>query len=187
MARWWTGAGASTSSRCGSGWRKAHQFAARELLDLGFELFCEPKAGMLLWARHPAVPNAGEFAYKAAEHDIMLGPGHLFSVDLAPGPWMRFNVAFCTDGAVFAFLRSQGLGARAAAQKACPGSRRLSVPPPRARPCCPRRRPPAARPGVQRDTDRAAIGAALVVQEAAQEFDRRAEGRPFANGTNTTL
>jgi hypothetical protein len=45
----------------------------------------------------------------------MLGPGHLFSVDLAPGPWMRFNVAFCVDGAVFEFLRSQGLGPRAAA------------------------------------------------------------------------
>lgn len=84
----------------------AHQVATRELLDLGFELFCEPKAGMLLWAKHPRLPNSGEFAYKAAEHDILLGPGHLFSTDLAPGPWIRFNVAYCIDGAVFSFLRS---------------------------------------------------------------------------------
>lgn len=93
---------------------QAQQVASRELLELGFELFCEPKAGMLLWARHPALPNAGEFAYKAAEHDIMLGPGHLFSVDLAPGPWMRFNVAYCIDGTVISFLRSQGLAPPAA-------------------------------------------------------------------------
>jgi DNA-binding transcriptional MocR family regulator len=90
---------------------QAHQLATRELLEMGFELFCEPKAGMLLWAKHPAIPNSGEFAYKAAEHDIMLGPGHLFSIDLAPGPWIRFNVAYCTDGAVFSFLREQGLSA----------------------------------------------------------------------------
>lgn len=86
---------------------EAHQVATRELLNMGFELFCEPEAGMLLWVRHPDVPNSAELAYKAAEHDIMLGPGHLFSLDLAPGPWIRFNVAYCTD-AVFSFLRTQG-------------------------------------------------------------------------------
>jgi DNA-binding transcriptional MocR family regulator len=82
----------------------AHDTTARGLLGLGFELFCEPKAGMLLWARHPAVPNSAELSYKAAEQDIMLGPGHLFAPDLAPSPWVRFNVAFCTDGAVVSFL-----------------------------------------------------------------------------------
>jgi DNA-binding transcriptional MocR family regulator len=83
---------------------QAHDTTARGLLGLGFELFCEPKAGMLLWARHPAVPNSAELSYKAAEQDIMLGPGHLFAPDLAPSPWVRFNVAFCTDGAVVSFL-----------------------------------------------------------------------------------
>lgn len=82
---------------------EAHQAASQELLGLGFELFCEPKAGMLLWARHPKIANSAELAYKAAEHDIMLGPGHLFTTDLAPSPWIRFNVAFC-DEAVFSFL-----------------------------------------------------------------------------------
>ena len=65
------------------------QLLASRLLALDFELFCEPNAGMFLWARHPAVQNAGELAYKAAEQDILLGPGHLFSVDLEPSPWLR--------------------------------------------------------------------------------------------------
>ena len=74
------------------------------LLAIGFELFCEPKAGMFLWARHPAIQNAGELAYKAVEQDILLGPGHLFSVDLEPSPWLRFNVAWSDDDALLRFL-----------------------------------------------------------------------------------
>ncbi|MDP2768592.1 MAG: aminotransferase class I/II-fold pyridoxal phosphate-dependent enzyme, partial [Giesbergeria sp.] len=83
----------------------AQQQMATRLLDLGFELFVEPKAGMLLWARHPAIENASELAYKAAEQDILLGPGHLFNVDLQPSPWLRFNVAHCQDETVFVFLQ----------------------------------------------------------------------------------
>ncbi len=80
------------------------QLLASRLLALDFELFCEPRDGMFLWARHPAVQNAGELAYKAAEQDILLGPGHLFSVDLEPSPWLRFNVAWADDDAVLHFL-----------------------------------------------------------------------------------
>ncbi len=86
---------------------QAHQGAASRLLDIGFEIFCEPKAGIFLWARHPAIPDATELANKAAEQDILLGPGHLFSPDLQTSPWLRFNVAFCEDAAVFAFLEKQ--------------------------------------------------------------------------------
>ena len=84
---------------------KAHEGAASSLLKLGFEIFLEPKAGIFLWARHPAIADATELASKASEQDILLGPGHLFSPDLQPSPWFRFNVAFCDDPAVFAFLR----------------------------------------------------------------------------------
>lgn len=80
------------------------QQLSSRLLDIGFELFCEPKAGMFLWAKHPAVQNAAELAYKAAEQDILLGPGHLFSVDLEPSPWLRFNVGWADDEAVLRFL-----------------------------------------------------------------------------------
>jgi DNA-binding transcriptional MocR family regulator len=86
---------------------KAQLQVADRLTDIGFELFCEPEAGMFLWARHADMPDAAETANKAAEHDILLGPGHLFSAALEPTPWMRFNVAFCADERVFAFLESQ--------------------------------------------------------------------------------
>ncbi|MBQ0931570.1 aminotransferase-like domain-containing protein [Ideonella alba] len=82
----------------------AHQQAAQRLVDLGFELFHEPKAGMFLWARHPALPDPVALSNEAAEQDIMLGPGHLFMADLQPTPWMRFNVAFCGDERLFGFL-----------------------------------------------------------------------------------
>lgn len=65
---------------------------------------------MFLWARHPAVPDPVVLSNKAAEHDIMLGPGHLFSADLAPTPWMRFNVAFCGDERLWRFLAGQVVG-----------------------------------------------------------------------------
>jgi DNA-binding transcriptional MocR family regulator len=86
---------------------QAHQRVAQRLDSMGFELFCEPKAGMFLWARHPALTNATELAYKAAEQDILLGPGHLFATDLQPSPWLRFNVAFSEEPPVLAFLQSQ--------------------------------------------------------------------------------
>jgi DNA-binding transcriptional MocR family regulator len=74
------------------------------LLDLGFELFTEPKAGMFLWARHPSLPDPVALSNEAAEHGIMLGPGHLFSADLGASPWMRFNVAFSMDPRLGEFL-----------------------------------------------------------------------------------
>ncbi len=86
---------------------KAHEGAAARLLKIGFDIFSEPKAGIFLWARHPDMPNATELAYKAAEQDILLGPGHLFSPDLQSSAWLRFNVAFCGESAVFDFLESQ--------------------------------------------------------------------------------
>ncbi len=83
---------------------KGHQQLANILLDLGFELFDEPKAGLFLWARHPSIQNSAELAYKAAEQDILMGPGHLFTVDLEPSPWIRFNVAWAQDEIVLNFL-----------------------------------------------------------------------------------
>jgi DNA-binding transcriptional MocR family regulator len=83
---------------------KAHDHAASRLLNIGFKIFSEPKAGIFLWAHHPDLANATELAYKAAEQDILLGPGNLFSPELQPSAWLRFNVAFCHDDAVFTFL-----------------------------------------------------------------------------------
>jgi DNA-binding transcriptional MocR family regulator len=96
---------------------QAQQRTAERLERLGFELFAQPAAGMFLWARHPAIDNASTLAYQAAEHDILLGPGHLFGLDLSPTAWLRFNVAFCDDEALWRFLTqaTQGdLGAQTA-------------------------------------------------------------------------
>jgi DNA-binding transcriptional MocR family regulator len=89
---------------------KAHERVAGRLDEMGFELFAEPKAGMFLWARHPDMPDAVATSNRAAEHDILLGPGHLFKPELSATPWMRFNVAYCQDERVFAFLESQRRG-----------------------------------------------------------------------------
>ena len=86
---------------------QAHQRVAERLEQRGFELFAEPKAGMFLWARHPDIENATELAYQAAEQDILLGPGHLFTTDLAPTPWLRFNVAYGDDPQLWTFLEAQ--------------------------------------------------------------------------------
>ena len=59
---------------------------------------------MFLWARHPSINDPVALSNKAAEQDIMLGPGHLFQADLAPTPWMRFNVAYSDDDRLQAFL-----------------------------------------------------------------------------------
>lgn len=85
----------------------AHEKVAARLLGLGFALFTEPKAGMFLWVRHAQIADANTLALRATEHDILLGPGHLFSPGLEPGPWLRFNVAFCEDEAVFDFLKQE--------------------------------------------------------------------------------
>lgn len=86
---------------------RAHERVAQRLGAMGFEIFAEPKAGMFLWARHPAIADAGEASNRAAECDILLGPGHLFDPALRPSAWMRCNVAFLEDERVFAFLQSR--------------------------------------------------------------------------------
>lgn len=83
----------------------AHDTVTSRLLGLGFELFCEPKAGLFVWARHPRLPDSAALALEAATQGILLGPGHLFDTDDAgPGPWFRFNVAFSLDDTLYEFL-----------------------------------------------------------------------------------
>jgi len=86
---------------------EAHERCAEMLTGLGFELFHEPKAGMFLWARHPSLPDPVALSNRAASHDVMLGPGHLFSAQLEATDWMRFNVAFADDERLVAFLRAE--------------------------------------------------------------------------------
>ncbi len=84
-----------------------HERVAAKLISLGYELFTEPKRGLFLWARHPACADTVPMSAMAAQAEILMGPGHLFSIAETASPWMRFNVAFCDDERIFQFLRLQ--------------------------------------------------------------------------------
>ncbi|MBF5006412.1 aminotransferase-like domain-containing protein [Diaphorobacter caeni] len=74
-----------------------HDKVAQALQRLGFELYCEPREGMYLWARHPQVADSMTMAAAAAQEGILLGLGQLFVVDDQRTDWLRFNVAFSDD------------------------------------------------------------------------------------------
>jgi DNA-binding transcriptional MocR family regulator len=84
-----------------------HERVADRLIDLGFELFAEAKSGLFLWAKHPACLDSRELSVRAAQQNILMGPGHLFSSDGAASPWLRFNVSYCDDERIFRFLAAE--------------------------------------------------------------------------------
>ena len=73
--------------------------------DCGLEMFSRSGTGMFLWARYDENSDAAEIASLAAAKGIMLGPGHLFRPHQEPSSWLRFNVAYCDEPAVYRFLR----------------------------------------------------------------------------------
>lgn len=83
---------------------QAHQEVGRHLHRLGFELFVESDEGMYIWTRHPDLPDSAALLDEALSQGIMLGPGQLFMVDAKATGWMRFNVAFSTDPALWEML-----------------------------------------------------------------------------------
>jgi len=88
--------------------RSSHRDSAPLYLD-GFAVLVNArhvKAGIFLWARHPALPDSTELAYKAAEQDILPGPGHLFGAELRASAWLRFNVIFCDEPGCMRFCKA---------------------------------------------------------------------------------
>ena len=83
---------------------EAQQEVSRRLNRLGFEIFVESDEGMYLWTRHPQIANSAALVDDALERGIMIGPGQLFMVDAQATGWMRFNVAFSTDPALWPHL-----------------------------------------------------------------------------------
>jgi DNA-binding transcriptional MocR family regulator len=75
---------------------------ARALERAGLRLFCEPEAGMFLWAD----VHVDSSALAVAGHDrgYLLAPGALFSPYQTPSTWMRFNIANCGDAGFLAFI-----------------------------------------------------------------------------------
>lgn len=102
----------------------AHDHAARQLQRLGFVLYAEPREGMYLWARHPALTDSLAAVNAAAQQGILLGLGQLFVVDDQPTAWLRFNVAFCEEPRLWQWLETwlAELGAPQAAGNPGPGA-----------------------------------------------------------------
>lgn len=76
--------------------------AARLLERAGLRLFCEPSAGMFLWA--DAGCDTSALAAAGQEAGFVLAPGALFSPSQTPSTRMRLNIANVSDPALFDFL-----------------------------------------------------------------------------------
>lgn len=83
---------------------KARVESVRRLRSLGIEPWLEPKAGMFVWCRLPDDLDAADVARRALNDDLVLAPGNVFSSSQSAQAFMRFNVAQCTDGRIFATL-----------------------------------------------------------------------------------
>ena len=86
--------------------RLAENMAAtlKRLEAAGLEVFGDPRAGMVLWARLPGVEDSAALASRAASEGIFLAPGKVFRPHQEPSPWLRFNVARCGEPRLWEFL-----------------------------------------------------------------------------------
>ncbi len=86
---------------------KAHADAETLMRTHGAVAFDTPGRGLFLWARLPGHPNASALADQAIRHNIWLAPGQYFRTDETVDPWLRFNVAYSAEPALWAFLAQQ--------------------------------------------------------------------------------
>lgn len=82
---------------------------ARELTLINMERYglrpyAVPDHGIFIWARFDGLEDTATLATAAAKHDITLAPGNIFRPHQEPSPWMRFNIAYCDDQAIFECL-----------------------------------------------------------------------------------
>ncbi|WP_175829906.1 PLP-dependent aminotransferase family protein [Burkholderia cepacia] len=83
----------------------AQERTCRRLESIGFEVFCEPRSGMFVWARPAGINcDSAELAVRAVDHKILLAPGNLFYATNPTSSWLRFNVAHCNFDRLYAFL-----------------------------------------------------------------------------------
>ncbi|WP_175882572.1 PLP-dependent aminotransferase family protein [Burkholderia sp. BCC0044] len=86
---------------------KAQERVCRRLEGIGFEIFCEPGAGMFVWARPSGEAcDSAALAERALKSRILLAPGHLFFAGREPSAWTRFNVAHSNVDRLFGFLQN---------------------------------------------------------------------------------
>ncbi|WP_298015473.1 PLP-dependent aminotransferase family protein [uncultured Castellaniella sp.] len=88
---------------------QAHDQTCQRMREAGFEIAHEPGAGLFLWARprqaldHPG--GAIGLAARALKAGIWLAPGAYFYPDRRDEGWFRFNVAYSSAPALWAFFR----------------------------------------------------------------------------------
>ncbi|WP_321955015.1 aminotransferase-like domain-containing protein [Paraburkholderia bannensis] len=83
----------------------AQERVCRRLESIGYEIFCEPRAGMFVWARPAGWDgDSADLAARASRERIMLAPGKLFYGGNVTTGWMRFNVAHSHFDQLYAFL-----------------------------------------------------------------------------------
>jgi DNA-binding transcriptional MocR family regulator len=91
--------------------RQAHDTVCQQLDAHGFEVFTRPQAGLFLWARPPLAwqkQGAAALAERALQDGIWLAPGGYFDPGGQDHGWLRFNVAYSANPALWAFMRSVG-------------------------------------------------------------------------------
>lgn len=74
---------------------QARQRCLKSLLELGFHIPHEPHAGMFVWA--DCGRDSEALARAAAEENMLLAPGTLFSPSQAPSSHMRFSVSMADN------------------------------------------------------------------------------------------
>lgn len=84
--------------------QRARERVAARLEKLGACFYTPPEEGLFLWTRFPGLEESAPLAEAAAGADIMMAPGKTFRPNQEPSPWLRFNVAYSDDAAVYDFL-----------------------------------------------------------------------------------
>ena len=85
---------------------QAREEALRRLEAMGFGPVGDNTHGLYAWLDVPGVDDTTALAEAAAERDILLAPGAMFSPATRPSTKMRFNVAFCRSDELFRELEA---------------------------------------------------------------------------------
>jgi DNA-binding transcriptional MocR family regulator len=85
---------------------EAQYSVAQQFESIGWELFTKPQNGLFLLAKPGSGMDSLKMAHEALQHNILLAPGKLFRPYGTASPWLRFNVGFCQNEALWALLKS---------------------------------------------------------------------------------
>lgn len=85
---------------------EAQFLAARRFDEIGWQVFTRPQNGLFILARPDADCDSFSLAQHALQSNIMLAPGQLFRPNGAHSSWLRFNVAYSQNEALWSHLAS---------------------------------------------------------------------------------